>query len=69
LLEKQAGKKTNITAMSTAATDQYAMLKSQHTVHAGTPTNFPIAVKGSHLSQAELRANREKENDLPQMRV
>jgi hypothetical protein len=55
--------------MSTAATDQYAMLKSQHTVHAGTPTNFTIAAKGSHLSQADLRANREKENDLPRMRV
>jgi len=45
--------------MSTIATNQYAMLKSQQNVHTGTPTNFTLAEKGSHLSQAELRVNRE----------
>ena len=44
--------------MSTIATNQYAML-SQQNVHTGTPTNFTLAEKGSHLSQAELRVNRE----------
>lgn len=45
--------------MSTIATNQYAMFKSQQNAHTGTPTNFTIAEKGSHLSQAELKVNRE----------
>jgi hypothetical protein len=43
----------------TIVTNQHVMLRSQQNVHTGSPTNFTLSEKGSHLSQAELRVNRE----------